>query len=162
LQTPERFTSLATILREPTDMPSDQTIASDEQTAAHEPQPEPTEEHAACDDVRLFRARVAEALESAVDGLYRDLAADVLARELMLQSADVSAICTALLARYAREVPVAIRVHPRECEALSGFDVAVLADQCLRPGDVMLDVANGSLDATLAVRLDQVLCKRQT
>ncbi len=160
LQTPEKFTSLAALLRAPTG------LCAEGDTALNDPAQEPEavasgEDQIACDDVRLFRARVAEALEFALDGLCRDLASEVLARELMLGPVDVGAICKALIERYAREVPVSIRVHPHECETLNDFDVPIVADERLCRGDVMLDVVGGTLNASLAVRLEQVLCKRQ-
>jgi len=160
LQTPEKFTSLAALLRAATGLRAEDDTTRDD--SIQEPEAVAScEEQIACDDIRLFRARVAEALESALEGLCRDLASEVLARELMLRPVDARAICEALIDRYAREVPVAIRVHPHECQTLNGFDVPIVADERLRRGDVMLDVVGGTLNASLAVRLDQVLCKRQ-
>lgn len=159
LQTPENFTSLDAFLRAPKALSPSNPTAPDDQEQELE-QVALSDERLAYDDVRLFRAGVAEALESALDGLCRDLASNVLARELMLRPADLNEICKALMERYAREVPVAIRVHSQDCETLHDFDVPILADQRLRPGDVMLDVTNGTLDASLAVRLENVLCKR--
>ncbi|MBC5829071.1 MAG: hypothetical protein GIW98_02630 [Candidatus Eremiobacteraeota bacterium] len=161
MQTPENFRSLAALLGAPTCTSVDDCAVLNPEVPTQELQCEPSEERAACDDIRLFRARVAEALECAFDGLYRDLAGDVLARELMLRPVDVRAVCNALIERYSREVPVAIRVHPHDRTMLDHFDVPVIADQRLRPGDVILEVANGSLDASLTVRLENVLRKRQ-
>src|SRR5581483_6750791 len=52
-------------------------------------------------DVRLFKARVAELVEDAVGTLLTDIAAQVLARELQLASADIGAVVEAVLQRFA-------------------------------------------------------------
>ncbi|MDQ6933578.1 MAG: flagellar assembly protein FliH [Candidatus Eremiobacteraeota bacterium] len=162
MQAPENFKSLAALLRPPPCERVDEGTIPDDAAPTQELRSEPSQERAACDDIRLFRARVAEALECALDGLYRDLASEVFARELMLRPVDVRAVCNAVIERYAREVPVAVRAHPDDCSVLDGFDVPVISDQRLRLGDVILQVANGSLDASLGVRLEHILRRRQT
>ncbi len=162
MQAPENFKSLAALLRAPPCESVDEGTIPNGEAPTQEMQSEPSQERAACDDIRLFRARVAEALECALDGLYRDLASEVFARELMLRPVDVRAVCNAVIERYSREIPVAVRVHPHDCSVLDGLDVPVIADQRLCPGDVILEVANGSLDASLGVRLEHVLRRRQT
>ena len=58
---------------------------------------------------RRFHAALADALDVALEGLLRDVACDVLARELSLAPADVAAIAVRALARYANESPVRVR-----------------------------------------------------
>jgi len=149
LQTPERFVSLAELLR-----PSE---SAPPQTCENEPAQEELAP-AECDaarDVRLFRARIAEALDAAVALLCRDIACDVVARELRLEPADISAIVDRAIQRYECESITQVRVHPADAPALAGMDVC--PDASLRRGDAVLDVAAGTIDVSLGVRLDSVL-----
>ena len=109
---------------------------------------------------RRFRAALADALEAATGELLRDIACDVLARELELAPADVTAIAATALERYAADCPVSLRAHPDETAALATFGVAVIADPTLRRGDVALDLRDGTIDASLGARLDCVLAAR--
>lgn len=121
---------------------------------------EPQEEddtRAAASDVRRFRAALADALDVALHDLLRDIAVDVVARELQLQPADVQAIARSARERFAAEEPLAIRVHPDDYDALTDADVAVVADARLRRGDVLLEVRSGTIDATVGARLESVL-----
>ena len=119
------------------------------------PQPELVRE--ALHEARRFRAALADALDAARDRLVRDLASDVLARELACAPADVERIAQRTLARYADDEPLHVRVHPDEVALLAGFDLPVVADARLRRGDVTLTLRYGTIDASLGVRLAQVL-----
>ena len=150
MQKPDEFRSLAEMLREPRDA----------QPAA---QAEPPEEEGARDDesvaareIRLFMARVGEAIESATEMLRNDIAAEVVGRELQLAPSDVRAIVERTLKRYSLETPVRVRVHPGDLAALDGVFPAV-ADAQLRRGDAVLELRDGTIDASLGVRLDAVL-----
>ncbi len=110
-------------------------------------------------EVRRFRAALADALEYAVEELLRDIAASVLARELTIAPADVHAIVQQARERYQIDEPFAIRVHPAECAMLQDQPVRMKADPSLRRGDVVLEVACGTIDATLGARLDRVLSR---
>jgi hypothetical protein len=109
--------------------------------------------------VRRFRASLADALDAARDTLLHDVACDVLGRELRLAPADIAAIVTRALERYANDVPVRVRVHPSDVSFLADCTVNVAADSKLRPGDVAIDVRAGTIDASLGARLACALAR---
>ncbi|HVA34207.1 MAG TPA: FliH/SctL family protein [Candidatus Baltobacteraceae bacterium] len=139
----------------------------------HVPEPDPLDSvdppddvEAACEggeltevlsQIRRFRASLADALEVAVERLVRDVAADVLARELALRPADVAEIVAAARRRYAADEPLRMCVHPDERERLHGVDIDVVGDARLRRGDVVIELRSGTIDASLGVRLEAVL-----
>lgn len=101
---------------------------------------------------RLFRAQLTDALTEAFGTLLRDLAADVLARELRLAPCDLEA----LLQRVAERAPIVrVRVAPSDVVRIAG--VSVEADAGLDPGDAIVELAGGAIDARLGVRLATVL-----
>ena len=107
-------------------------------------------------DVRIFHARIAEAVEEAVETLVQDIAAQVLGRELELTRANIAAITERALERFAAEEPLRVRAHPNEVEHLDCV-VPVVADDALRLGDVVVELRTGTVDATLGARLDAVM-----
>jgi len=104
-------------------------------------------------DARLFRARLADALDAAAARLSRELATDVLARELRLAPADVGAIARRLVERAAPVVR--LRVSPEDAGCAAPYPV--VADARLAPGDAIVELDGGELDARLGVRLAGVL-----
>jgi flagellar biosynthesis/type III secretory pathway protein FliH len=112
-------------------------------------------------DIRRFRAALADALDLRVEHLLGDIAASVLARELRVAPADLRAIVARELAR-SGELPLRIRAHPSECDALNGLDGAVVADPGLRRGDVAIDVRGGTIAATLGCRLERAIAAAAT
>jgi flagellar assembly protein FliH len=103
-------------------------------------------------EARLFRARLADALDESSARLLRELACDVLARELRSAPCDLDA----LMRRVSERVPVVrVRVAASDLGALTG--VPVVADPALRAGDAIVELAGGALDARLGVRLAAVL-----
>jgi hypothetical protein len=120
------------------------------------------EEHVARQTVRaarLFRARLADAFDDAAARLLRELACDVLARELRLAPCELSA-----LVRRARERMPVVRVRVAACDVVRvgmplshNRDVEVIADSALVGGDAVVEVAGGAFDARLGVRLATVL-----
>ena len=108
-------------------------------------------------EVRLFRARVAEAVDLAAATLLQDIAADVVGRELELAPVAIERIVDRALARYLAEEPLRIRVHPDDAAALREAPIAVEADPRLRRGDAAVDLRNGTVDASLGVRLDEAV-----
>jgi flagellar biosynthesis/type III secretory pathway protein FliH len=82
---------------------------------------------------------------------------EVLARELLLGEADVASIVAAALARFSGERVLSIRAHPRDLDALGGIELDRIADDTLPPGDIRLDLRSGTIDLTLAARLEAVL-----
>ena len=103
-------------------------------------------------DARLFRARLADAFAEAAQHLLRELACEVLARELRLAPCDLAA----LVQRVRERVPVVrVRVAAADLGAVTG--VPLLADPALQAGDAIVELAGGALDARLGVRLAAVL-----
>lgn len=152
----EGFVPLDAFLREcePAAPPAGVPAARIENSGAS---PQPREEACECAgalaSVRRFHAALADALDFALDELLRDVACDVLARELTIAPADVVAIAARALARYAAESPVRLRAHPDEIACLTGMNVPVTADSELRRGDVAIDLRAGTIDASLGARL---------
>jgi flagellar biosynthesis/type III secretory pathway protein FliH len=153
------FVTLAAWLRgeEPPVIP-----ASDEvEAVVHEEppplEPSPDDELVAdvCARVRRFRAMLDDALDRTLADLLREIAVDVVGRELLLAPADLAAIVRRACERCA-EIPVAVRVHPSQ-QPLCDFDVPVLPDPLLRNGDVQIELRSGSIDARLGVRIEQML-----
>lgn len=130
--------------------------AAEPEPPAALPPPPPPELGELLRDVRLFRARLADALESAREGLVRELAAAVLGRELLLAPADVARIVAQLLDAHASATPVRVRVAPQDVPCVPPR-AAVRADPALAPGDVVLELAGSAVDARLGVRLADVL-----
>jgi hypothetical protein len=107
-------------------------------------------------DIRCFRARLADAFDARLDRLLRDLACEVLARELRR-----------LLQDFREEECITVRVHPDDLSAFSEFDVGTLdrgkldlqlvGDAGTRRGDAFVELRDGSIDARLGVRLETVL-----
>ena len=103
-------------------------------------------------EARLFRARLADAFAEASQRLLRELACEVLARELRLAPCDLAA----LVQRVRECVPVVrVRVAAADLGAVTG--VPVVADLALQAGDAIVELAGGALDARLGVRLEAVL-----
>ena len=103
-------------------------------------------------DARLFRARLADAFADAAQRLLRELACEVLARELRLAPCDLAA----LVQRVRERVPVVrVRVAAADLGAVTG--VPLLADPALQAGDAIVELNGGALDARLGVRLAAVL-----
>jgi Flagellar assembly protein FliH len=113
-------------------------------------------------EARVFRARLADACDEAAARLVRELAAQVLVRELRLAPCEIAE----LVARARERLPVLrVRVSPGDATRMHGTsndvaalrDVPVIADDQLEDGDAILEVAGGVLDARLGVRLADVL-----
>jgi len=151
LQKPEGFRSWAELLREPREASPAVHIEAPEEASAPA-----NDEIAAAREIRLFMARVAEALECTIEMLRNDAACEILGRELQLAPADLQPIVARTIQRYALETPVRVRVHPGDLAALDG-EFSTVADPQLRRGDAVLEVRGGAIDATLGVRLDSVL-----
>lgn len=107
-------------------------------------------------DIRRFRAALADALDVRIERLLGDIAAGVLARELLLAPVDLRAIVARELA-LAGGPPVKIHARPDECQLLQAFEGAVVADPMLRSGDVRIELRSGTIAATLGCRLERAL-----
>lgn len=105
--------------------------------------------------MRRFRAALYDAYDAVRAQLLRDLVCDVLGRELQLAPADVDAIARRACEQI--DAIACVRVHPDDVAALSAWTCAVEADATLHRGDVLLCVRDGTIDASLGVRLEGVL-----
>jgi flagellar biosynthesis/type III secretory pathway protein FliH len=156
------FIALADLLRGAVPVPAEPAavVPVVEEAAARSGGPAAdADESAAADEIaavlreaRLFRARLADAFDDAAERLVRELAADVLARELRLAPCDLARIVQRVAAR---APAVCIRVAPGDVARITG--IAVLADPALCAGDAIVEVTGGALDARLGVRLAAVL-----
>ena len=117
----------------------------------------PAEIVAAAREARLFRARLADAFDDALARLLRELAADVLARELRLAPCAIAALAR----RVRAETPV-VRLRVAEADAGREYDLPVVPDPELHAGDAVFELAGGALDARLGVRLASVLAAVST
>jgi flagellar biosynthesis/type III secretory pathway protein FliH len=106
---------------------------------------------------RRFYAALADALDASMEELRRDLASEVLARELVLQPCDMRAIATRLVERYAQDGPVTLLANAEDARDLGACAIPVRTDPSLRRGDCTLVVRYGTIDASLGVRLAGVL-----
>ncbi len=105
--------------------------------------------------VRRFHAALEDALTLATRELLREIACEVLGREIA-HPCDVSNLVRRAIERYGVE-PVRVHVHSRDLEAARDCGYAVVADESLRPGDALLVLECGSIDARLGTRLQHVL-----
>lgn len=112
----------------------------------------------ACAQARRFRASLADAVDCAVDDVLATIASAVLGRELLLAPADVRRIVTNAIDGEVREV-LRVRVHPNDRSACHGLPYDVRIDDTLRPGDAVIEVTHGTIDARLGTRLSRVLTR---
>lgn len=154
MQTPEEFRSLADLLREKPIQPLTKNETVEERAECSDGS---VAEAAAARDIRLFRARVQEALESSLAELRCDIASEIIGRELQLAPASIEEIVRRALRRFARERPARVRVHPEDASLLCAQNVETVADLSLRRGDAVLECSGGTIDISLGVRLDAVL-----
>jgi flagellar biosynthesis/type III secretory pathway protein FliH len=106
-------------------------------------------------EMRRFRAALRDAFEASREALLRDIACGVLGRELALQPANLNAIAARIVAEIG--TPVRIRVHPDDAAALEEWECELVPDASVRPGDIVFEVNDGSVDASLGIRLDEAL-----
>jgi flagellar biosynthesis/type III secretory pathway protein FliH len=112
----------------------------------------------AVSEVRRFRAALSDALDVSLGELLREIALDVVGRELALEPCNIERIVERARERYRVEEPLRIRVHVSDLARLSAsYREIAIADDSLRAGDVMLCVRNGTIEASLAARLERLL-----
>lgn len=153
--TPEEFVPLHAWLRGPVVEPTVEiaTVAACEDVPAIE-----RDVALALRDARLFRARLADALDDAVARLLPDVMLRVLGRELTIAPADVAAIVARTRDAAPARLLLHVRVAPIDAAMVLGA-VPVLADATLAAGDALLVFADGSVDATLGVRMRDALAE---
>jgi flagellar biosynthesis/type III secretory pathway protein FliH len=107
--------------------------------------------------VRRFRAALADALDVAVQQLLAQIAETVLARELKLGPADIGVIAAKARERFMNEKIVAVRIHPRDRDALGKLEIDAVLDETLSPGDIVAELRSGTIDLRLQTRLNAAL-----
>ncbi len=151
------FLTLAAWLRP---VPAPEAPAQEHAQESAAPLPEASLEEAAIADVlsrvRRFDAMLADALDRALVDLLREIAVEVIGRELACGPADLQIIVARALERAAPERPLAIYVHPTQRDLVQ-FDLPVIADPQLRSDDVRIELHGGSIDGRLGVRIEQLL-----
>ena len=149
LQTPDGFRSFAELLQsQPAPEPVSVEMLETVRACEHEVD--------ALRELRLFRARLADAVETATAQLLGEVAATVVGRELQTAPAELQSIVERVLERFAQEEPVRVRVHPDDVQRLA-IAVPVCPDAALMPGDAVVDVRCGSVDASLGIRFAALL-----
>jgi flagellar biosynthesis/type III secretory pathway protein FliH len=164
---PDGFVSLASFLRpvvvEPVvqSLPVSSSASAPDETIARAGILEAEYDENLC-AARRFQAALADALEVAVARLLREIANDVLARELRLASADVASVVAHALARFEGEKVLSLRVHPSELGTLRELDLEKIADESLAPGDAVIELHSGTIDLRLSARLEAALSAAST
>ncbi len=112
-------------------------------------------EHVVAESRRWY-ARLHDALDAACERLLCELAAGVLARELQLAPCDLAAVLAGVREEMLGE-PLCVRLHPDDCALWNDPTLPCRADAALAPGDAVLELREGSIDARFGVRLQAVL-----
>ncbi len=103
-------------------------------------------------------ARLDDALDAACARLLHDIAAGVLARELELAPCEIAAIVERIRDEMLGD-PLCVRLHPDDAARWSDASLPCRRDDSLVPGDALLELHEGSIDARFGVRLQSVLDK---
>lgn len=104
---------------------------------------------------RHFRAALADALAQATARLIRELASDVLARELTIAPCAIESLVARLARDHVSAGPLRVRVSPFDRVTTCEFPIVV--DASIQVGDALLECTSGIVDARLGVRLSDVL-----
>jgi hypothetical protein len=153
------FVSLAQVLRAGTTPPVAAVAAAFEPPAVPVPEARP-ECAGLARDVRVFRARLADAFDDGCAVLLREFAYAVLGRELLLGAPGIATIATRILAEHPAAQPLRLRVAPSDVTALAPHAATlppIVSDAELAPGDAILEFAGGQRDARLGVRFADLL-----
>jgi hypothetical protein len=109
-------------------------------------------------DVRVFHAQLRDAFDASLDTLLRECAYAVLGRELQLDDCDIGAIVARAIASHIDAHPLRVRVAPGDlerCRADASLPPCI-GDAMLAPGDAIVELASGAIDARLGVRLNML------
>ncbi len=106
--------------------------------------------------VRL-RARAAEIVENEAEALLQQIAARVLVRELELAPTDIAKLCASVRDEWREAHPVRFRVAAEDVPRLTSLGELLEPDPSLHPGDLVVDLANGTLDLRLGTRLAAII-----
>ncbi len=107
-------------------------------------------------DLAVMRAAAVEAFERASARLLRDLAEEVLARELALAPADTGALVRRFVAELADYEPLALAISPADAGQVRAA-LPVRIDPNLRAGDAILEVRDGAFESRLVLRVESIV-----
>lgn len=107
-------------------------------------------------EMRVWYARLNDALDAACERVLIEIAAGVLARELQLAPCDLSRLTASLRGESLGE-PLRLRLHPGDAVRYGADALPILADSTLEPGDAILELREGSIDARFGIRLAAAL-----
>jgi len=106
--------------------------------------------------VRL-RARATEIVENEAEALLQQIAARVLVRELELAPADIAALCASVRDEWREAHPIRFRVAAEDMPRLTSLGELLEPDPSLHPGELVVDLADGTLDLRLGTRLAAII-----
>jgi len=116
--------------------------------------------HTIARDVRVFRTRLADAFAAAEVTLARELAYAILGRDLLLAPVDIATIAARIISEHSAAQPLRLRVALDDTYALATHAATLppfVADATLAAGDVIVEFAEGHVEASLGVRLAALL-----
>jgi flagellar biosynthesis/type III secretory pathway protein FliH len=157
----DTFVSLADLLRPPSESPAlDTPIVTLDPGASPNDRDDRDDRDAAAlaalaRDVRVFHAQLRDAFDASLDVLLRECAYAILGRELQLADCDIAAIVARTIASHRDAQPLRVRVAPGDlerCRADASLPPCI-GDAMLAPGDAIVELASGAIDARLGVRL---------
>jgi hypothetical protein len=150
------FTSLGDLLREQRAPCLPAFAEAEEQKLAHAKFSATPEIVSFVEEIAMLRLRVVESFERARKRLLYRFAQDVLVRELHLQPVDIEAIARKALDAFAEEAIVSLAVSSADAACLRG-NARVCVDERLEPGDLIVDVCDGSFESPLRLRVARTL-----
>jgi hypothetical protein len=103
--------------------------------------------------MRLFAL---EAFERGVESMLASFGRDVLARELAMAPADLSALASQALAAFHRDEPIRLVLSPADA-ARTSSPLPQRVDPSLQAGDLVVEVAAGAFESPLAFRLSSTV-----
>jgi hypothetical protein len=107
-------------------------------------------------ELALVRVAARESFEDAVRRLLERLARDVLGRELVLAPCDLGALLAAARAELEAHEPLCLVTAPGE-RTERPWSIPHRSDPALSPGDLLIEVRDGTLDASVKARLRRAL-----
>ncbi len=151
---PEKFIRFSELLRAPARERIVEHVRIVESTPA--PGKSSPDEVEVAREIVHFRAHLAEAFDRACEVLIERFARELLGRELQVAPVDITAIVQEVRRAFSSEEPLCVRVNPQDALNLCA-DIPIRPDSRLSPGDAIVEVRNGDLDASLAIRFESLL-----
>ncbi len=149
----ERFVSFASLLGA---APSETASAP---VAAHVPEPPDRVTHAAVfEELALLRVAALDAFERSAARALRELATEVLGRELALAPFDIEALVARALEAFAGAVPIRLVLSPADAIRVR-VALPVRVDAALQAGDTIVEVGDGAFESLALFRLERIVSR---